>query len=292
VCQLRNGGTCQAASQSYRSPAGPVYGNEFRTVDGEANFRGDFSGDPSGSGDISKRHTDCTASEGDHMSSDKNSNRQCHSLSSAPPAFKPRESQRSLNAASVPARDLNSNSGWKERYSNEWKNGRKESERGEIVRFDSGEFAESQYYEKTNTLPRRSGNPELTGQQFLSEHMTRNNEIKDWPSLEPKFCQHVNLVAGARPQQRCAVCHAEGDVKSVNGNETANFIILEKGAVPIVGGGTLIEEKEFHKGYGDKNSESLVWEEGYNIDARVEKLMLNFPLVQGREQDSVAGMSF
>ena len=288
VCQLRNAVTCQGASQSDRSPAGPVHDNEVRNVDG-----GDFSGDLSGSADIFKRNTDCIAPEGDLMSNDKSLNMQCHSFSSTPPAFKPRESQRSLNAAvsSVPARDLNLSSGWKGRHSNEWKNSHKLNERGETARFDSREFAELQYNDKRTTFARRSGNLELAGQQFQSDHMIRNYEMKDLSSVEHKVCQHANLVAGARSQQSCAACQAEGSVKLFNGNETINCDNVEKEPGPFVGSGAPMEIKGFHKGVEEKSTELLVCEEEFNIDARVEKLMLNFPLVQGREQDSVAGMS-
>lgn len=262
MCEFRNGGIGQVASQINKSSAGPVYGSADCNLDGEVNFRGDFSGEPSASSDIFKRNTDCIASEGDFVSSEANLNMQCHPLSSTPPAFKPRESQRPLSAlvSSVPARDPNISSGWRGRHSIDWNNCHKPSERAETVRFDSSGFPESLRNDRTNSLARRSGMPELTGQQFQPEHMTLNDEIKEWSSAEQKVCPHVDLVAGARFQQSCTACQAEGDVNLVNGSERVN-------------------------------TEPLVCEEQYNIDARVEKLMLNFPLVQGREQDSVAGMS-
>ncbi|KAG0624404.1 hypothetical protein M758_3G245200 [Ceratodon purpureus] len=289
--EARNGGTCQGTSQDNRSPAGPVYGNEVRDVDSEANVGGDLSGDSLGSGIIVKRHTDPISLEGDLISCDKNSNMQCRPLSSTPPVFKVSESQRSLHPAfisPVPVREHNFSGGWKGRYANEWKNSHKANERGETVRFDSGEFSQSQCNGKTNILPRRSGSSELTGQDFQSEHVTRNNECKDWSSVEHKVCEHVSLVAGARLQQNCAACQAEGSVKLVNGIEMINSDNVEKGAVPIVGSGIPNEVEGSHKGFEEKNTDSVVSEEGYNIDARVEKLMLNFPLVQGREQESVA----
>nr|XP_024389357.1 uncharacterized protein LOC112288888 isoform X3 [Physcomitrium patens] len=268
----------RGASQSNSSPAGLVGGNNVRNRDGELNHCNDGSADPLASSDTLNRHSDWNSSGGELMSSATNFNANSRALSSTPSAYKHKESKRSSDmGACMPARDLNLNSGWGGRHSIDRNNSHRSNERGEALNIDSGGFAGSLHNYNTSSFPRR---------QFQSEHMIRNDGTNEWSSAEKKLSLHSKQVVGPRSQKNCTASQADVGVGLVNGGERFNNI--GKPNAHNMGGVSSADVKESSKAVEEANIESDMCEEQYNIDARVEKLMLNFPLVQGREQDSVA----
>uniref|UniRef100_A0A7I4A821 CCHC-type domain-containing protein n=1 Tax=Physcomitrium patens TaxID=3218 RepID=A0A7I4A821_PHYPA len=167
--------------------------------------------------------------------------------------------------------------GWGGRHSIDRNNSHRSNERGEALNIDSGGFAGSLHNYNTSSFPRR---------QFQSEHMIRNDGTNEWSSAEKKLSLHSKQVVGPRSQKNCTASQADVGVGLVNGGERFNNI--GKPNAHNMGGVSSADVKESSKAVEEANIESDMCEEQYNIDARVEKLMLNFPLVQGREQDSVA----
>ncbi|XP_024381473.1 histone-lysine N-methyltransferase ATXR3 isoform X3 [Physcomitrium patens] len=288
--QSRHGGVCHGVSQSNSSPAGIVDSIKVRNLDGEVDYCNDFSVDPSASSDIFKRRSDCNVSEVEFKSSDTNLNVHCNDFGSTLSACMDRELQRPSNGddSSGSGRDLNMSSGWTGHHSNYWNNSHNSNECVDTGKYDSGGFAGLPRNANTSLFPRRSVLPELTERQFPSVQTMENGDMKEYSPAEQKVCVHMKLVPRARSQQQCTACQAEVGITLINESERFNSNNAGKVDVCMKGDLTPTGDKGTLKAVTGINLETGVCVEQYNIDARVEKLMLNFPLVQGREQESVA----
>lgn len=124
------------------------------------------------------------------------------------------------------------------------------------------------YIDKEGITQGPLGLTDLKALQLQSDHLVKGDGSNEWVTLERAGC------ARAAPMQK--------EVRSgFNGVPT-------QGSVDRVD--ALQAENVANRLMAQSGIEGFAVKEEYHIDARVEKLMWNFPLVPGREQDIVAGI--
>lgn len=138
-------------------------------------------------------------------------------------------------------------------------------------------------------LSRSSGFSDPKEWQVESEDMERTIEYKERLMSEHVDCLQTNGIQESGLQHNRAIPMFQPDMGA--------HVLNGCGGFPTIGSQKLdpsllknIDHIERNRLQSD-GVQTGAFEKHYNIDARVEKLMSKFPLVQGREQDSVAGMS-
>lgn len=296
--QVGNAGVCRCISHSNSGCAGFPYCIEASNRGGEVNSWQDVDRGQPTSNEMANRLHHYQGSDGDMQTCNsklERENPQCHTSDnretmSAATHPQPTGGSQPLfgrGFTSGPVSHHNSSMVWRGQNSRGWGSGHGSIEEPVILR--SGNAGCTGNSNTRGALSRSSGFSDPKEWQVESEDMERTLGNKGRLMSEHASCLHINGMQESGLQRNRDIPMFQPDMGAP--------VLNGSGGFPTSGSQKV--DPSLHKNINHIERNCLesdgvqtdVCEKHYNIDARVEKLMSKFPLVQGREQDSVAGMS-